>query len=283
MQIASYVRAGGTPSYGIVLGDAVIDLGPRLGGRFPTLRAVLAADALAEVAAIAQAAKPDLRLSEVTLLPPIPDPAKIVCVGRNYRGHAAESGVALPEHPMLFLRLVNTLVADGGALVRPRQSGDFDFEGELAVIIGKGGRHIPPAAALGHVAGYSCFNDASVRDVQFKHSVTAGKNFFATGGFGPFFVTAEAVGDPARLDLETRLNGKVVQHTSTDDLIFDLPALIAYVSGFTPLEPGDVITTGTPEGVGFARKPPLWMKAGDVVEVAISKVGVLRNDVQDEG
>lgn len=282
MKIASYRRADGVASYGVVEGAGLIDMGPGLGGRYATLRCVLAADALEEVAAAAKGAAGDLRLDDVTLLPPIADPEKIVCVGKNYRGHAAEAGAGIPEHPTLFLRLTNTLVPHGGAMIRSRLSADFDYEGELAVIIGKAGRHIAPSDAMRHVAGYSCFNDGSFRDVQFKHSTTAGKNFPATGGFGPFFVTADDVPDPTQLTLVTRLNGREVQTTRTDDLIFDIPTLIAYVSGFTPLEPGDVISTGTPEGVGFARKPPLWMKDGDVVEVEISSVGLLRNPVRDE-
>jgi len=279
MKLVSFKTASGA-SYGVVEGDGVVDMGKRL--KHPTLRAAIAAGALGEIAAAAKGAKADMPLAQVTLLPPIPDPDKIVCAGRNYKGHALEAGVKLPEFPSLFTRLNNTLVPHGGNLVRSKLSGDFDYEGELALIIGTPGRHIAAKDALKHIAGYSCFNDASIRDIQFKHSLTAGKNFVATGGFGPWMVTADEIPDPTQLMLHTRLNGQEVQHTKTDDLIFDIPALIAYISAFTPLVAGDVIATGTPEGVGFARKPPLWMKGGDVVEVEISGIGVLRNPVVDE-
>ena len=217
------------------------------------------------------------------MLPPITDPDKIICAGRNYRAHAAEAGGAPPENPQVFLRLVNTLVAHGQPMVCPKISGDFDYEGELALIIGKPGRHIAKADALSHIFGYTLFNDGSIRDIQFKHSIAAGKNFHQTGGFGPWIVTADEIPDPTRLHLATRLNGHEVQHTGIDDLIFDIPTLISYCSDWTPMVAGDVISTGTPEGVGFARKPPLWMKPGDFVEVEIGGIGVLRNPIVAEG
>jgi len=279
MKLASFT-ARGAESYGLVVGDGLVDLRARLPA-CPTLRAALAADALGEIAG-ARGAKPDLALTDVTLLPPIPQPDKIVCIGLNYRAHAAEAGLKVPEHPSLFLRLTNTLVPHGGALVRPSLSSDMDYEGELAVVIGRGGRHIPRASALDHVAGYACFNDGSLRDYQFKHSVAVGKNFVKTGGFGPWLVTRDEIPDPSRLTLVTRLNGGEVQRGDTADMIFDVPAIVAYVSAFTRLEPGDVISTGTPPGVGLARKPPLWLKPGDVVEVEISGIGVLGNTVVAE-
>ena len=281
MKLVTYTSAGHESrrqSWGVLSGDAIVDMG----GHYPTLRAALAAGALGEIAALAKQAKPTIALSEVTLLPPIPDAEKLFCAGKNYRGHVAEGGAPLPEKPSLYLRLNNSVVGHGANIVRAKRSSEFDFEGELAVIIGTGGRHIPQAEALSHIAGYSIINEACFRDIQFKHSLTAGKNFLASGGFGPWMVTADEVGDPTQLMLHTRLNGEEVQHTRTDDLIFDIPYLISYISGFTALAPGDVIATGTPEGVGFARKPPLWMKAGDVVEVEISKIGLLRNTVIDE-
>ncbi len=281
MKLASF-RVSGSTSYGTVVADGVVDIGGRLGHRFPTLRSALAAHALGEIARTAEGVRPDHLLADLQLLPPILDPDKIVCVGRNYKGHVAEGNMKLPDQPSLFLRLTNTLVGHGGALIRPKLSGDMDFEGELAIVIGKPGRHIAKDMALRHVAGYSCFNDASLRDVQFKHSLTAGKNFLATGGFGPWLVTTDEIPDPTQLTLSTRLNGPQVQKTRTDDLIFDLPTIVSYISGFTPLVPGDVIATGTPEGVGFARKPPLWMKPGDEVEIEISGIGVLRNSVVAE-
>jgi len=282
MKLASF-SAAGRDTYGAVVEGGVVDLGRRLGDRYPTLRAAIAGDALARLAGEVVAAKPDFSLAQVTLLPPITDPDKIICAGRNYRAHAAEAGGAPPENPQVFLRLVNTLVAHGQPMVCPKISGDFDYEGELALIIGKPGRHIAKADALSHIFGYTLFNDGSIRDIQFKHSIAAGKNFHQTGGFGPWIVTADEIPDPTRLHLATRLNGHEVQHTGIDDLIFDIPTLISYCSDWTPLVAGDVISTGTPEGVGFARKPPLWMKPGDVVEVEIGGIGVLRNLIVAEG
>jgi len=282
MKLASF-SAAGRDTYGAVVEGGVVDLGRRLGDRYPTLRAAIAGDALARLAGEVVAAKPDFSLAHVTLLPPITDPDKIICAGRNYRAHAAEAGGAPPENPQVFLRLVNTLVAHGQPMVCPKISGDFDYEGELALIIGKPGRHIAKADALSHIFGYTLFNDGSIRDIQFKHSIAAGKNFHQTGGFGPWIVTADEIPDPTRLHLATRLNGHEVQHTGIDDLIFDIPTLISYCSDWTPLVAGDVISTGTPEGVGFARKPPLWMKPGDVVEVEIGGIGVLRNPIVAEG
>ena len=280
MKLASFT-ASGRASYGIVVGDGIVDLGAPLGARYPGLRAALAGNALGEIARAADA-KPDLALADVHLLPPIPAPDKIVCIGLNYRAHAAEAGLKVPDHPSLFLRLVNTLVPHGGALVRPSLSSDMDYEGELAVVIGRGGRHIAASQALDHVAGYACFNDGSLRDYQRQHSVAVGKNFLATGGFGPWLVTSDEIPDPSQLTLTTRLNGAEVQRGETADMIFSVPQIISYVSDFTPLEPGDVISTGTPPGVGMARKPPLWLKPGDVVEVEISRIGVLRNSVVAE-
>lgn len=278
MKLASF-RVGERSSYGVVAGDAIIDLGRRFGARHPTLRSAIAAGAIGRDAA---QGVPDLRLVDVTLLPPVTDPEKIVCIGLNYRAHAAEGGFKLPEFPSLFGRFTNTLAASGQALIRPNASEQFDYEGELAIVIGRGGRHIKAADALGHVFGYTCFNDGSVRDFQFKHSLTAGKNHPATGGLGPWIVSADEIPDPSKLTLVTRVNGREVQRKGTDDMIFDVPAVIAYVSGWTELAPGDVITTGTPEGVGFARKPPLWLKPGDSVEVEISSIGVLVNPVVAE-
>jgi 2-keto-4-pentenoate hydratase/2-oxohepta-3-ene-1,7-dioic acid hydratase in catechol pathway len=279
MKLVSFT-ASGRNSYGAVVGDGVFDLRRRLGDRYPTLRAAIAAGALGGVAAELNGASPDLSMSQITLLPPITDPDKIICAGRNYRAHAAEAGGPPPENPQVFLRLVNTLVAHGQPLICPKISSDFDYEGELALIIGKPGRHISKADAFSHIFDYACFNDGSIRDIQFKHSIAAGKNFHATGGFGPWIVTADEIPDPTLLRLVTGLNGKEVQTTGIDDLIFDIPTLISYCSEWTPLVAGDVISTGTPEGVGFARKPPLWMKPGDVVEVEIDGgIGVLRNPV----
>lgn len=282
MKLVSFTAAGAA-SYGVLAGAGVIDLGRRLGARYATLRAALAGNALDEIAGIGARASADLATSQLTFLPPIPQPDKIVCIGLNYQAHAAGAGLKVPDQPSLFIRLANTLVPHGGAMVRPQASSAFDYEGELAVVIGKPGRHVAAAEALDHVAGYACFNDGSLRDYQFKHSLAVGKNFVSTGGFGPWLVTRDEIPDPSQLTVTTRLNGVEVQRGETSDLIFGVPTIIAYVSAFTPLEAGDVIATGTPHGVGLARKPPLWMKPGDVVEVEISKIGVLRNPVVAEG
>jgi len=267
--------------FGAVVDGGVVDLSARTGGRWPSLRAVLEARALPELAAAANGATPDFPLDAVALQPVIPDPGKILCVGINYASHAGEVGRALPSHPSVFSRFTSTLVAPGGAMVRPRASGDFDYEGELALVIGARCRAVPRERALSVVAGYTCFIDGSVRDFQ-KHSVTAGKNFPGTGPLGPWLVTADEIPDPQTLELTTRLNGTVVQHDTTDHMIFDVAAIVSYLSTFTPLEPGDVIATGTPDGVGLGRKPPLWMKAGDRLEVEISSIGTLGAHVVDE-
>lgn len=278
MKLASYT-VHGRPSYGVVIGEGIHDIGGQLSASAPTLRAAIASGALDAAGRDAASKGPDYAISQVQLLPPITDPDKIICIGLNYKAHAAEGGFKIPEFPQLFSRLTNTLVAHGAPMIRPRQSGDFDYEGELAIVIGRGGRHIAVNDALHHVFGYACFNDGSIRDFQFKHSLTAGKNFLSTGGFGPWIATADEIPDPTELTLTTRVNGAQVQHKGIDDMIFDVPTIVSYVSSWTQLLPGDVIATGTPEGVGFARKPPLWLKPGDTVEVEISRIGTLRNPI----
>jgi 2-keto-4-pentenoate hydratase/2-oxohepta-3-ene-1,7-dioic acid hydratase in catechol pathway len=279
MKLASYV-ADGKPCFGVVTDRGVITLNDRL-GRYGSLREALAAGALAEMRKIAGETKSDYSLNEIKWLPVIPNPEKILCAGINYRSHAAETGRELPKQPSMFLRLDSTLIGHEGALIRPSVSQNFDFEGELALVIGRGGRHISVETALAHVAGYTCFVDGSVRDYQ-KFSVTAGKNFPGTGSLGPWLVTTDELPDPKRLTLSTRLNGEEVQKSGTDLLIYSVPQIIAFCSDFTQLSPGDVIATGTPEGVGHRRNPPLWMKPGDVLEVEISGIGTLRNRVVDE-
>ena len=277
MKLLSFT-ADGTEWFGAVSGDGVVTLNDRVGQS--GLRAALAAGAMAAMQAAAEA-KPDRKLADIEFLPVIPQPHKILCAGVNYRAHAAEVGRALPKQPSMFIRFTDTLVGHDGAMIRPKVSDNFDFEGELAVIVGKGGRHIAPERALDHVAGYTCFVDGSVRDYQ-AFSVTSGKNFPGTGPLGPWLVTADEIPDPSRLTLTTRLNGTQVQHATTDQLIYSIPQIIAFCSDFTALHPGDVIATGTPEGVGHSRKPPLWMKPGDVLEVEISRIGTLRAHIADE-
>lgn len=275
MKFVSYVGPSG-PGFGLLNADGVIALDGRLPARDLKALAGLGLDLAKPWAK----ASPDFALAAVTLLPPVPNPAKILCVGINYDDHRAETGRAKSDYPTIFTRFADTLIADGRALVRPGASAMLDYEGELAVVIGKGGRNIPASRALEHVAGYACFNDASVRDWQ-RHTsqFTPGKNFPATGGFGPALVSADEVGDPQALKLVTRLNGQVMQEAGTDLMIFKVADIIAYVSAFTRLEPGDVIATGTPGGVGQARNPPVFLAPGDTVEVEISKVGKLTNTV----
>ena len=280
MRLASF-RQAGVQKFGAVVEEGIVDLSARLNGRWATLRDVLAHNGLAALATAAKNQKADFALDSVELLPVIPNPDKILCVGVNYASHAGEVGRELPPQPSVFSRLHNTLVAHNGNIVRPSSSIAFDFEGELAVVIGTRCRHVPRGQALSVVAGYTCFFDGSVRDFQ-KHSVTAGKNFPATGPLGPWMVTADVITDPQALELTTRLNGTVVQHDTTDHMIYDVATIIEYLSTITWLEPGDIIATGTPDGVGLARKPPLWMKAGDKVEVEISGIGTLGINVIDE-
>jgi 2-keto-4-pentenoate hydratase/2-oxohepta-3-ene-1,7-dioic acid hydratase in catechol pathway len=273
----------GTVSYGVADGGGIVDVGAQLGRRYSDLRAVLTADALAEVQTTAKKSGATLRRADVRLLPVIPNPAKIFCVGLNYRSHVAEMSRPESAYPAIFTRFADSQVGDGAPLLRPSLSTRFDYEGELAIVIGRGGRYIKEADALSHIAGYACYNDGSVRDWQrHTHQWVPGKNFPGTGAFGPWLVTADEIPDPTVMTLTTRLNGQVVQNAPLSNLIYTIPVIIAYLSAFTPLAPGDVIATGTPGGVGDRRDPPLYMKAGDVVEVEVDRVGVLRNTVQDE-
>jgi len=281
MRLASFRGANG-PSYGVVTDRGVVDLGRRLGARYPDLRALIAGDALEEARRLSGEA-PDAPLDRLELLPVIPNPDKIVCVGLNYEEHRLETNRERTEHPAVFLRLPESQVGHGQPLLLPPESTQLDYEGEIAVIIGRPGRRIPAARAWSHVIGYAPYNDGSIRDWQ-RHTVqwTAGKNFARTGGFGPWMVTADEIPPGTVLELTTRLNGQVMQHATTEMLIHSIPRLIAYISTWTTLLPGDVIVTGTPGGVGARRNPPVWMKAGDVVEVEVSRVGVLRNVVAAE-
>jgi 2-keto-4-pentenoate hydratase/2-oxohepta-3-ene-1,7-dioic acid hydratase in catechol pathway len=267
-------------SYGLVEGDGVIDLGARMGGKYPDLRSLLEGNGQDEAAAAAGGA-PDHGLADITYSQVIPNARRIICIGLNYREHAVEMGLKFPENPSLFSKWPDALVGHEQDLVRPKSSSHYDYEGELAFIIGKPGRHIAAAAAMDHVAGYAPFLDGSVRDFQ-GHSVIAGKNFHHSGSCGPWMTTADEVPDPGNLRLTTRLNGDVVQDESTEQLFYSVANIIAYVSQFTPLHPGDVIATGTPSGVGAGRKPPLWMQPGDRIEVEISGLGCLANNVVAE-
>ena len=280
MKLASFTHEGRS-GFGIVRDDALVDLAERGFGQ--SLKQVLRRGALDEVRAVADAADADLSLADVILQPPVVSPGKVFCIGVNYRKHVLEMGRDLPTHPWVFTRSADSFVGHGESMIRPSVSEQFDFEGELALVIGKTAHRVDAGAALDHVAGYCCLNDGSIRDFQ-RHSgqFTPGKNFWRSGAVGPWLATADEVGDPANLELETRLNGEVMQSAPTSDLIFDIPTLIEYCSSFARLEPGDVIATGTPGGVGAARRPPVWLRGGDTVEVSISGIGTLANLVEDE-
>jgi len=277
MRLATILHAG-TQRWGVVDGQ---QLWP-LDHVWPDLRTALGGGLDAIRAALVQVSDA-LPLEEARLLPPIPNPEKILAIGVNYRSHREETGREATPYPAVFVRFPDAQVGDGEAIVKPFLSDRFDFEAELAVVIGRAGRHIAAADALDHVAGYSCFADNAVRDFQ-RHTnqATPGKNFDRSGAFGPWLVTADEIGDPAQLELVGRLNGEEVQRSSVGLLIFSVPELIAYISSFTTLKPGDVIATGTPAGVGMKRTPPLFMKAGDVFQVEISGIGTLTTPVIDE-
>jgi 2-keto-4-pentenoate hydratase/2-oxohepta-3-ene-1,7-dioic acid hydratase in catechol pathway len=280
MKLAT-VAIDGRTTWGIVEGETFWDVGAVLGARYADLRAAIGSG-LAGVAD-ARPAAAAVPTSKMRWLPVIPNPDKILCVGLNYETHRKETGRAEVDHPTIFPRYANSQTGHLAPIVRPRVSTQLDFEGELAVIIGKAGRYISRTDAMGHVAGYSCYNDGSVRDFQ-RHTsqFTPGKNFADTGAFGPWMMTPDELGALGALRLQTRLNGQVMQEARIEQMIFDIPRQIEYCSTFTRLEPGDVIVSGTPGGVGSRREPPLWMKPGDVVEIEVERLGVLRNTVVDE-
>ena len=282
MKLVSYQHTG-KDSYGAIVGDGVVDLGRIYGARAPDLKAFIAADLFADASARLAQAQVALPLSEVTLLPVIPNPGKILCVGLNYGEHIRETGKTVTEKPVIFLRVASSQVAHGDDIVHPRVSEQLDYEGEIAIVIGKGGRHIAEADAWPHIAGYSCYNDGSVRDWQFHTSQWGpGKNFWKTGAFGPWMVSADEIAPDQTMTLVTRLNGQELQRATTDMMVHSIPRLIAYISTFVPLEAGDVIVTGTPGGVGSKRTPPVFMKPGDVCEVEVDAIGTLRNGIRAE-
>jgi 2-keto-4-pentenoate hydratase/2-oxohepta-3-ene-1,7-dioic acid hydratase in catechol pathway len=279
MKFASFEQAGQS-RWGAVAGDRIHDLGSIA----PTLADAITGSLLPESAAGIPSGTTTPAMAGVRLLPPLPDARRIFCIGLNYAAHQEETGRKPTDHPVIFVRFASSVVGHENSLLIPLESEAFDFEGELAAVIGRPGRRIREADALEHVAGYACFMDGSIRDYQ-RHTpqFTPGKNFDRSGSFGPWLVAAAEVGDPnARLRLQTRLNGQVVQEATTAQMIFPVPALIAYISTFTALQPGDVIATGTPGGVGFTRTPPLFMRPGDRIEVEIEKVGLLANTIEAE-
>ncbi|MCW5660272.1 MAG: fumarylacetoacetate hydrolase family protein [Burkholderiaceae bacterium] len=282
MKLLSYLN-GAREDWGVVVGDGVASLAARTG--CATLADFLGSDAYARRAQFTEGLKAELPLQGLHFLPVIPRAEKIVCAVRNYMDHHQEVLAAgmqreLSEEPPIFLRVWRSQVGHEQPVIRPRVSGTLDWEGELAVIIGKPGRDIPQERAWEHVAGYSIYNDVSVREWQFHaKQIASGKNFEGTGPFGPWMVTSDEIEPGRALKLQTRLNGEVVQDSHTGHMIFPVPKLIAYASTIFTLVPGDVIATGTPAGVGWSRKPQRFMKPGDVVEVEIEAIGTLRNPV----
>ena len=272
-----------TAQYGIVQGDKVLNLSPILGAQAPDLKTLIAKKLQADAAKALQQHQPDLNYADLHLLPVIPNPNKIICVGLNYGEHVRETGRELTENPALFVRMPDSQVGHGQDIVRPPESHRLDYEGEIAIVIGEGGRRIAEADAWKHIFGYACYNDGSIRDWQVSTTQwTAGKNFWHTGGFGPWMVTADEIQPNQKMSLVTRLNGQEMQRATTDMMIHSIPRQIAYISTFIPLQAGDVIVTGTPGGVGNKRNPQVFMKPGDVVEIEVDAIGILRNTIRDE-
>ncbi|BFM08491.1 fumarylacetoacetate hydrolase family protein [Halioxenophilus aromaticivorans] len=276
MKYVSFLRPDGSASYGRLDGDKVYDLAQA--GSPADLKAAIAGGALAQLEN-GQA----YDYASIKLLPVVPNPGKVLCVGHNYESHRKETGRDPVANPSIFTRFADTLIAHGDDLICPKVSTDFDFEAELAIIISKPGRHISEADAADYIAGYACFNDASVRDWQWHtRQFTPGKNFPGTAPFGPFMMTPDEAGDISEVHVISRLNGEVMQDQPVKDMIFPIAQIIAYVSAFTPLSPGDVIATGTPGGVGAKRTPPVWLKPGDTIEIDCGPFGVIKNTVTKE-
>tara|TARA_B100001996_G_scaffold343987_1_gene299474 strand:- start:1041 stop:1901 length:861 start_codon:yes stop_codon:yes gene_type:complete len=283
MKLVSFLRLGEV-TFGVEKNHGIIDLGERLKNKMRTKSIIeLLNTDLMPLEEDLENLSPDYSFSDITFLPVIPDPGKILCIGLNYEKHRIETKREESGYPTIFTRFSDSQVAHNQYLVKPNASDRFDFEGELAVIIGKGGRNIQEKDAMNHIAGYSCYNDGSIRDWQ-KHTsqFVPGKNFPKTGAFGPGMVLRQSISDYKKLKIQTRLNNEVVQDACLDQLIFDIPRLIAYCSSFNCLSVGDVIVTGTPGGVGDRRDPPLYLKEGDDIEVEISEVGLLKNHVINE-
>ncbi len=282
MKLISFLNQG-VPSYGIVDGDEVLDLTPILGTQAPDLKTLIAKDLLGAAAEAAKTHAPTLKFSQLELLPVIPNPGQIFCIGLNYGEHVRETGKEITESPAIFLRLPESQVAHGQDILRPAESHRLDYEAEIAIVIGKGGRRIQEEDAWDHIAGYSCYNDGSVRDWQVATSQwTPGKNFYRTGGFGPWLVSSDEIAPGQVMHMQTILNGQVLQDTTTDKMIHSIPRQIAYISSFTPLSAGDVIVTGTPGGVGNKRSPQIFMKPGDICEIVVDAIGTLRNGIRDD-
>jgi 2-keto-4-pentenoate hydratase/2-oxohepta-3-ene-1,7-dioic acid hydratase in catechol pathway len=285
MRLVSYQSDRG-PRVAGLQGDTLVDLHDADPGLPSCPKALLAQgwDVFPRADKALAAGRP-IPLETVRLLPPIPNPEKIICVGLNYADHARETGMAAPAEPVLFNKFPTAAAADGQAIVLPRLSKEVDYEAELVVVVGVGGRHIPRRQARRHIAAYCCGNDVSARDWQLRKpggQWLLGKSFDTFAPFGPWLVTAEAVEDVGHLDVQLRLNGRTMQQSNTSQLIFGVDDLVSYVSGVCTLAAGDLIFTGTPSGVGFARRPPVFLQPGDQVEVEIQRLGILRNPVVAE-
>ena len=279
MKLASCTMQG-RATYGVIVNNDLQIPSDEFLKHHPDLKSVLAAGATQELLA---AVGERVALDKLSFEPPVTHPEKILAVGMNYMVHIKEMGREPPDYPAVFIRYPDSLVGHGQLLVRPRVSEQYDYEGELAVIIGKPARYVDAAQALSYVAGYTCLNDGSIRDFQRHGSqFTPGKNFPCSGACGPWMVTADEIPDPSVLELTTRLNGAVVQQSPISDMRFSVPDIIAYCSTFTTLQPGDIITTGTPGGVAAGRSPQVWLREGDRVSVEINGIGVLKNEVADE-
>ncbi|CAM5355724.1 fumarylacetoacetate hydrolase family protein [Eoetvoesiella caeni] len=281
MKFISFTK-GAAHSFGALRDGQVIDLGGRLG--IADLGRALRRHGLDKLKNEADKNSADFSIEDISSYRPVvADPDKIFCAGLNYDAHVKETNKERTKQPTMFTRFASAQVGHMQPMILPPESDKFDYEGEIAVVIGKEGRRISENKAFSHIAGFSCYNDGSIRDWQMHTSQwTPGKNFEGTGGFGPSLVTTDEIGENEALTLETRLNGQVMQHTTTDLLIFSIPELVSYVSTFITLLPGDVIVTGTPGGVGVKRQPPVFMKDGDIVEIEVSKVGILKNPIRAE-
>ncbi len=279
MKVISFTH-NGRAGYGALIGDKIADFSKVGGADAPDLKTAITKNLLAT---LAKDAKPDLALADVTLDLPVTNPDKIICVQLNYDMSGKGRTEKESEYPVIFTRYTDSHVAHGADIIKPASSDFLDFEGELAVIIGKTGRHIPKDKALSYVAGYTCYNDGSVRDWQrHTHQFTPGKNFPKSGSYGPWMLTPDELPDPRQCRIVTRVNDKEMQNDSVGNMYFPTEELIAYISTFTTLNPGDIIATGTPGGVGFRRDPQVYLKVGDVLEIDISPIGVLRNPIAAE-
>lgn len=280
MKLISF-QVSGNNAYGALTDQGIIDLSREFSDRYPDLKSALGYEAQNEFQQYIRQACVDYAENEVTFLPVIPNPDKVLCIGHNYEAHRLETNRAKTDYPSVFMRYAESQTAHLQPMIKPYESDMLDYEGEIAVVIGKQGRRIKPENAWEHIAGMSCYNDGSVRDWQWHtQQFGPGKNFEGTGSFGPYLLTAEELDPKEVLSITTRLNGQIMQQGDTSMMLFPIPELIAYCSTFIHLNPGDVIVTGTPAGVGAKRQPPVFLKEGDEVEVEVTRLGILRNSVQ---